>query len=88
AVFAAAGLLFGAIDLSALLEYRVGEHLPEVVARHMLLPQVTGLVLMLCWLPAARSRASGPARRRQLIAATLIGSALGMALSYALRQVL
>lgn len=88
AVFVIGALLFGAIDLSALLEYRVGDQLPQVLARHMLLPQVSGLVLMLCWLPAARSTAAGATRRRQLIAATLIGSALAMALTYALKQVL
>ena len=88
AVFVIASLLFGAIDLTSLLEYRVGEQLPQVLARHVLLPQVSGLVLLLCWLPAARSAATGPARRRQLIFATLLGSALGMALTYLVMQAL
>lgn len=88
ALFVVAALLFGAIDLSALLEYRVGEQLPQVLARHVLLPQVAGLALLLCWLPAARSSATGPQRRRQLIAATLLGSALGMVLTYALAEAL
>ena len=82
AVFVLAAFLFGAIDLTSLLEYRVGEQLPQVLARHVLLPQVSGLALLLCWLPAARSPASGPARRRQLILATALGSMLGMALTY------
>jgi hypothetical protein len=88
AVFVIAALMFGAIDLTSLLEYRVGEQLPQVIARHVLLPQVSGLVLLLCWLPAARSPATGPKRRRQLIVATLIGSALGMGLTYAVMQAL
>jgi hypothetical protein len=88
AVFVIASLLFGVIDLTSLLEYRVGDQLPVVLARHLLLPQVSGLVLLLCWLPATRSPATGPARQRQLFAATLLGSALGMALTYALMQAL
>lgn len=88
AVFVVASLLFGAIDLTSLLEYRVGEQLPQVLARHVLLPQVSGLVLLLCWLPATRSPATGKGRRRQLIFATLLGSLLGMALTYALMQAL
>lgn len=88
AVFVIAALMFGAIDLTSLLEYRVGEQLPQVLARHVLLPQVSGLALLLCWLPAARSTATGPKRRRQLILATLIGSAVGMGLTYALMQTL
>lgn len=82
AVFVLAAFLFGAVDLTSLLEYRVGDHLLEVLARHFLLPQVSGLVLLLCWLPAARSPATGAARRRRLIWATLIGSALGMVAAY------
>lgn len=88
AVFVVASLLFGAIDLTSLLEFRVGEQLPQVLARHMLLPQVSGLALLLCWLPAARSPATGRTRRRQLIAAALAGSALGMVLTYVLMQAL
>jgi len=82
AIFVVAAFLFGASDLTLLLEYRVGEQLPQVLARHFLLPQVSGLVLMLCWLPAARSPATGADRRRRLILATLLGSALGMGLTY------
>lgn len=88
AVFVVAAFLFGAIDLSALIEYRVGEQLPQVLARHFLLPQVTGLVLLLCWLPAARSPATGPQRRRQLFVAALVGSALGIVLTYAAMRAL
>lgn len=88
AVFVVASLLFGAIDLTSLLEMRVGDQLPQILARYTLLPQVSGLALLLCWLPAARGPATGPARRRRLVAATLLGSTLGMGLSYALLQVL
>ncbi len=88
AVFVVASLLFGAIDLTSLLDFNVGDRLPQVLARYVLLPQVASLALLLCWLPAARSTATGAARRRGLVAATLLGSALGMGLSYALMQVL
>lgn len=82
AVFVIAAFLFGAIDLTSLLEYPVGEQLPQVLARHVILPQVSGLALLLCWLPAARSPTTGPERRRRLILATLLGSALGIVLTY------
>lgn len=88
AVFVLAAFLFGAIDLTSLLEYRVGERWPQVLARHVLLPQLSGLALLLCWLPAARGTATGAARQRQLVAATLLGSLLGIALTYLVAQAL
>jgi hypothetical protein len=81
AIFIVASLMFGAIDLTSLLEYNVGQHLPQVLARSVLMPPLSGLVLLLCWLPAARSAATGAARRRQLVLATLLGSGLGMVLA-------
>ncbi|PZP31023.1 MAG: hypothetical protein DI603_13930 [Roseateles depolymerans] len=81
AVFFGASLLLGAIDLGSLIEYRVGEQLPQVLARHILLPQLTGLVLLLCWLPVARGSSLGAARLRRIVAVTLLGSALGMGAS-------
>lgn len=87
-VFVTAALLFGAIDLSALLELRVGDQLPQVVARQLLLPLVSCAVLLLCWLPAARSSPVHPARRLRLVAATLLGSALAIAVIYPLADAL
>lgn len=87
-VFVGAALLFGAIDLTSLLELRVGDQLPQVVARHLSLPLVSCVVLMLCWLPAARSSAIHPARRQRLVAATLLGSVLTMAVVYPLAAAL
>ncbi|WP_422017812.1 histidine kinase [Roseateles sp.] len=81
AVFIVASLMFGAIDLTSLLEYHVGTQLPQVVTRSVLMPLLSGLVLLLCWLPAARSAATGAARMRQLVLATLLGSGLGMVLA-------
>lgn len=82
--FLGAGLLFGAIDLTSLLELNVGDQLPLVVARHLVLPVVSCAVLMLCWLPAARSSPAHPARRTRLVAATLLGSVLAVAVIYPL----
>jgi hypothetical protein len=87
-VFISAALLFGAIDLSSLLELRVGDQLPQVVARHLSLPLVSCAVLLLCWLPAARSSPIHPLRRHRLVAATLVGSLLAMALIYPLAAAL
>lgn len=87
-VFVIAALLFGAIDLTSLLELRVGDQLPEVLARHLLLPVISCGVLMLCWLPAARSSPIHPARRSRLVAATLLGSVLAIAVIYPLAATL
>lgn len=84
AVFFGASLLLGAIDLGSLIEYRVGDQLPQVLARHMLVPQLTGLVLLLCWLPVARGSTGGAMRLRRIVGVTLLGSALGMGASAAL----
>ncbi len=86
--FVTAGLLFGAVDLSSLLELKVGNQLPQVVARQLLVPTFSCLVLLLCWLPAARSSPTHPARRKRLVAATLLGSALTIAVAYPLVEAL
>ncbi|MGQ3054119.1 MAG: sensor histidine kinase [Roseateles sp.] len=87
-VFLSAGMLFGAIDLTSLLEMSVGEQLPQVVARHLVVPLVSCIVLLLCWLPAARSSPVHPARRQRLVAATLLGSVLTIAIVYPLAAAL
>ena len=76
--FVSAALLFGAIDLTSLLE----------LARHLIVPLVSCAVLLLCWLPAARSHPAHPARRHRLVLATLVGSALTIAVVYPLAAVL
>ena len=86
--FVSAALLFGAIDLTSLLEMHVGDQLPQVLARQLSLPLVSCAVLLLCWLPAARSSPIHPARRQRLVAATLIGSVLTMAVLYPLAAAL
>ncbi|MFT7775439.1 histidine kinase [Roseateles sp.] len=87
-VFASAALLFAAIDLTSLLELRVGDQLPQVLARHISLPLVSCAVLLLCWLPAARSSPVHPRRRWRLVAATAAGSVLAMAVIYPLASAL
>ncbi|MBV8037213.1 histidine kinase [Roseateles sp.] len=87
-VFVSAALLFGAIDLTSLLELRAGNQLPQVLARQLSLPLVSCAVLLLCWLPATRSSPTHPRRRWRLVAATLVGSALAMAVIYPLAAAL
>jgi hypothetical protein len=82
--FISAALLFGVVDLTSLVEVPVGDQLPQVLARHMLVPLVSCGVLVLCWLPAARSSPIHPHRRRRLVLATLLGSALTVAVIYPL----
>ena len=86
--FVSAALLFGAIDLTSLLEMNVGDELPQVLARHFIVPLVSCAVLVLCWLPAARSSAVHPARRQRLVAATLLGAVLTIAIVYPLADAL
>lgn len=82
--FVAAALLFGAIDLTSLLELSVGDQLPQILARHLVVPLLSCVLLVLCWLPAARSSPIHPARRKRLVAATLLGSVLTIAIIYPL----
>ena len=86
--FVVAALLFGAIDLTSLADLDVGGRLPEVLGRHLGLPAVSCAVLLLCWLPAARSSPVHPARRARLVGATLLGSALTIAVVYPLAATL
>lgn len=86
--FITAALLFGAIDLTSLLELDVGGLLPQLLGRHLGLPVLSCAVLLLCWLPAARSSPIHPARRARLVGATLLGSALTMAVIYPLAATL
>ncbi|MDR7269312.1 hypothetical protein J2X20_001941 [Pelomonas saccharophila] len=87
-VFVSAGLLFGAIDLTSLLELRVGDQLLPVIARQLSLPLISCAVLLLCWLPAARSHPAHPARRQRLVAATALGAVLSMGVIYPLAAAL
>ncbi|MFG6488123.1 histidine kinase [Roseateles sp. BYS78W] len=87
-VFVTAALLFGAIDLTSLIEMRVGDQLPQLLARQLTLPLVSCTVLLLCWLPAARSSPIHPRRRLRLVAATLLGSVLTIAVIYPLAAAL
>lgn len=88
AVFIGAGLLFGAIDLSSLMELRAGDQLLPVIARQLGLPLSSAAVLLLCWLPAARSHPAHPLRRQRLVAATAVGALLAIAINYALAAAL
>ena len=88
AVFALAGLLFGLIDLSSLLEFKVGEHLLEVTLRHLLLPILACMILLLFWLPADRSEPGHPHRLYRLAAAALLGSLVSIALVSSLERAL
>jgi hypothetical protein len=84
AFFLCGSLLLGAVDLGGLMEVNAGGRLGPVLARHLSQALLIGAVMLACWLPLARSAASGAARWRGLVAAALIGSALGLALNAAL----
>jgi len=88
AVFSLAGLLFGIIDLSSLLEFDAGSYLLEVTLRHLLMPVLACLILLLFWLPADRSAPQHPHRLRRLAAVALLGSLASIVLVSALEQAL
>ncbi|XHS78801.1 histidine kinase [Burkholderiaceae bacterium UC74_6] len=88
ASFASAGLLFGLIDLSSLLEVQVGDHLPLVMLRHLGIPVIGCLILLLFWLPADRSEPLHPRRIRRLALAALLGSLVSILIITGLVQVL
>jgi hypothetical protein len=71
-----AGLLLGAISLTSLIEYAVGDELWQVVALHSSVAAVAAILLLLCWLPAARSDPEHPQRRLRLALAILAGAVL------------
>lgn len=74
AVFVLVGLLFGLLDLSSLLEFDVGDHIPAVMLRHLSMPIIGSLVLLLFWLPADRSDPQHPRRIHRLALAAVLGS--------------
>ncbi|MET0520316.1 MAG: histidine kinase [Burkholderiaceae bacterium] len=78
--FSLIGLLYGVIDLSSLLEVKAGGLLPQLILRHLLVPWLYGMVLLLVWLPVERSSAGSPQRNARLAAATVLGTLLGMLL--------
>lgn len=82
--FALIGLLYGLIDLSALLEIPLDSRLPQLALRHLLVPLLSSLLVLLVWLPAERSDAQSPRRNLRLATATLLGAGISMALMYAL----
>ena len=88
AIFASAGLLFGLIDLTQLLEFPVGDRLPMVVLRHLVLPVVGCMILLLFWLPADRSEPLHPHRIRRLVWAALLGSLASILMISVLVEVL
>ena len=74
AVFALAGLLFGLLDLSSLIEVDVGALMPAVMLRHLSMPIIGALIVLLFWLPADRSHPQHPRRNLRLALAALLGS--------------
>lgn len=82
------GFLYGVTDLSGLQDLP-GELLgPSVVARHVVVPMLAGLILLLAWLPADRSAPDDPRRLRHLALAAVLGTWLAVAsLTWALHLV-
>lgn len=84
AMFVMMGLLFGIVDLSYLLEIEIGDKLLPVLIRHLVVPTLVCVTVLLAWLPADRSAVDHPHRHWRLAAAVLVGSAAAIAIMYAL----
>lgn len=82
--FALIGLLYGIIDLSSLLELKLEQSPLPVVLRHLLVPLLSSLILLLVWLPAERSSPTSRWRNARLAGATVLGASVSMALMYLL----
>lgn len=76
--FAMMGLLYGLIDLSSLVYVGDDPKWQLALTRQLFSPVIVTLVLMLVWLPAARSAPDHPQRAWRLGLATLAGSMLGL----------
>ena len=72
--FSLAGLLFGIIDLSELLELDVGDLLVQEAALLLLMPIAECMILLLAWLPADRSALDHSRRWARLAMAALLGA--------------
>ncbi|QPF75587.1 hypothetical protein G8A07_23505 [Roseateles sp. DAIF2] len=78
-LFLLMGLLYGLIDVSALAHVDSDARWLHALTRQLFSPVIVTLLLMLCWLPAARSRPDHPHRLWRLGLATLLGSMIAMA---------
>lgn len=87
-VFALAGLLFGVIDMSSLIEVDVTGHLLEVTLRQLLMPVLACVILLMFWLPADRSDPRHPRRTTRLAVAALLGSLVSIVVVSWLEQAL
>ena len=70
------GGVVAGLNLLTLADGSVGQRDPGLMFTEALLPLLSGLMLMLVWLPADRSPADHPRRRLRLAAAVLVASVL------------
>lgn len=76
--FTLMGLLYGLIDLSSLVYVEDSRDWLLALTRQLFSPVIVTLILMLFWLPAARSAWDHPQRPWRLALATLLGSAVAL----------
>ena len=82
------GFLYGVIDLSGLQDLPSELLGPSVVARHVVVPMLAGVILLLAWLPADRTAPDAPGRVRHLATAAVLGTLLAVgSLTWALHVV-
>lgn len=72
------GLAYGLTDLSGLVYLGDDPRWLEALSRQLFSPVIVTLLMMLCWLPAARSQPEHPHRLARLALATLLGSLLAL----------
>ncbi len=86
--FSLMGLLYGLIDLSSLAYIEDDKQWWLALTRQLFSPAIVTLLLMLFWLPAARSDPDHPQRAWRLGLATLVGSMLALLVLWGLVRAL
>lgn len=81
--FVALGLLYGAVDVTALAEAKNIERPWALFFRLLTSPALCTVVLLLAWLPADRTAAPWRWRPHALVVATMIGSLVAVPLAWA-----
>lgn len=76
--FVLLGLAYGLTDLSGLVYLGDDPRWLEALSRQLFSPVIVTLLMMLCWLPAARSQPEHPRRLARLALATLLGSLIAL----------
>lgn len=77
--FLLGGMLYGLLSLNQLQSIQLGDEAVQVISRHLAVPMLCALCLLLAWLPADRLPLAWPHRPLWLLASSVAGSAVAIA---------